>query len=116
MTEIFGFKVQGSEIDPYLVIFKISGANVTATCTCPAGISGTYCKHRVNLMLEPKESKFFNDFNDSDKEKITSLQKSIPGTNVWEALLQFQSAREAVEDAKLAEKAARKKFERQMRG
>ena len=44
------FKVQGSASDPYDVTFQYHGTNLSAYCTCPAGVNGQYCKHRFAIM------------------------------------------------------------------
>jgi hypothetical protein len=40
------FLVQGSAPSPCKVVFVKEDKNLTATCTCPAGQNGQYCKHR----------------------------------------------------------------------
>ena len=42
--------VQGSEWDPYQVGITFSGADFTASCTCPYDWGG-YCKHVVAALL-----------------------------------------------------------------
>lgn len=47
------FLVQGSEKEPYEIIFDKEGDRVTATCSCPAGIkgpTGQCCKHRIGIL------------------------------------------------------------------
>jgi uncharacterized Zn finger protein len=47
------FLVQGSEEEPYEVVFDKEGDRVTATCSCPAGVkgpAGQCCKHRINIL------------------------------------------------------------------
>jgi hypothetical protein len=45
------FKVQGSASDPYDVNFvKQTDTNLSAYCSCPAGVKGQYCKHRFNIL------------------------------------------------------------------
>lgn len=45
------FKVQGSNPDPYKVRFFLDGNSLITTCTCQAGEMGTYCKHRLRILL-----------------------------------------------------------------
>jgi uncharacterized Zn finger protein len=45
------FLVQGSAVEPYQVVFRKNGNNLTATCSCPAGQIKKHCKHRLNLLL-----------------------------------------------------------------
>lgn len=44
------FLVQGSAAEPYVVVVARTGTNVTAHCSCPAGIVGQYCKHRFAIL------------------------------------------------------------------
>lgn len=47
------FLVQGSEEEPYEIIFDKEGDRVTATCSCPAGVkgpTGQCCKHRIGIL------------------------------------------------------------------
>jgi uncharacterized Zn finger protein len=46
----FEFLVQGSAAEPYHVAFRREGRNLSAHCTCPAGESGKYCEHRINIL------------------------------------------------------------------
>jgi hypothetical protein len=50
--EQVNFAVQGSAELPYTVTFINRGnGNLTATCSCPAGMVGQYCKHRLNILV-----------------------------------------------------------------
>jgi uncharacterized Zn finger protein len=42
------FKIQGSSPEPYMVEITPS-PSLTLSCTCPAGIMGTPCKHRIHI-------------------------------------------------------------------
>lgn len=44
------FLIQGSETDPYKVVFEKNGPILKASCTCRAGIFGQLCKHRLLLL------------------------------------------------------------------
>jgi uncharacterized Zn finger protein len=46
----FEFLVQGSAPQPYHVSLRREGRNLSAHCTCPAGESGSYCEHRINIL------------------------------------------------------------------
>lgn len=48
--DAISFLVQGSAADPYHVTIQRDGPNLTARCTCPAGVVGQYCKHRFALL------------------------------------------------------------------
>jgi hypothetical protein len=44
------FRVQGSEAEPYEVVFHKEGTNLQAYCNCKAGENGLYCKHRFAIL------------------------------------------------------------------
>lgn len=44
------FLVNGSTGNEYEVIFYKTDKSLAATCTCPAGEKGTYCKHRLEIL------------------------------------------------------------------
>jgi uncharacterized Zn finger protein len=48
--ETLEFLVQGSASEPYRVLFRRDGANLSGYCTCPAGENGMYCKHRIRIL------------------------------------------------------------------
>lgn len=110
----FHFLVQGSEPDPYDVVFKFDGKNLSARCTCPSGTHGKHCKHHTNLMVEPENSSVFKEFKPKEKEKIKILQEMLPNTDLWSTLHEFLSATEAFKKAKKAEKRAREAFKKKM--
>jgi hypothetical protein len=44
------FRVQGSEAEPYEVVFHKEGTNLQAYCNCKAGKNGLHCKHRFAIL------------------------------------------------------------------
>jgi hypothetical protein len=64
------FLVQGSAPEPYVVVFRKNGNNLTAQCSCPAGENGMYCKHRFRIMEGSDENVISN--NKSDVQLIAS--------------------------------------------
>jgi hypothetical protein len=44
------FLVQGSASEPYETVFDKKDDNVTGTRSCPAGVIGQCCKHRVRIL------------------------------------------------------------------
>lgn len=51
MKKQISFLVQGSQTEPYKVKFYLDGNSLTASCTCQAGEMGTYCNHRLRILL-----------------------------------------------------------------
>jgi hypothetical protein len=50
MADKYTFLVQGSMDEPYTVIFTKSPKRIRVSCSCPAGMKNTLCKHRVRLI------------------------------------------------------------------
>jgi uncharacterized Zn finger protein len=44
------FEVKGSASEPYQILIKKDGTNLSAFCTCPAGKNGMHCKHRISIL------------------------------------------------------------------
>jgi uncharacterized Zn finger protein len=104
MEEIF-FAVQGSAVDPYQVRFvRRGGGNLMATCTCPAGAVGQYCKHRFNLMAGSAEG-----LVSPNHEQVPVVRQWLAGTDVEAAMHALAEAETQMADAKRL--VARKKKE-----
>ena len=72
------FYVKGSSEEPYKVIFvRGSENNLSAYCSCSAGVNGMYCKHRFNI-LDGKSDAILSDNIDD----ITIIQKWYLGSNI----------------------------------
>ena len=50
-SEIITFLVAGSAAKPYEVEFVKDGSELKVYCNCLAGSHGSYCKHRINLLI-----------------------------------------------------------------
>ena len=103
------FLVQGSAKDPYKVKFYKKDNNFTATCSCPAGKKGQYCKHRFSILSNDPEGIVSN--NISDVETVSSWLK---GSDVEKAMEELVRAEEAEYLAKQDLKSARKKLAQTM--
>jgi hypothetical protein len=104
------FLVQGSAKEPYEIEFMKSGSNLTASCTCPAGTNGIYCKHRFNIMRGLEIG--IVSQNKSDAEKIKTW---LAGTAVERALIDVNEKEEHFAQAKQELTVARKKLAKAMR-
>lgn len=104
------FQVQGSASVPYEVVFSREGTNLTATCTCPAGLVGQYCKHRFNILYGMLDGIVSN--NENEVETVVGW---LPGTDVEAAMNAVAAAEVEVERAKKAAAAAKKALARVMR-
>lgn len=88
------FKVKGSQPEPYTVTFTRSGSNITATCTCRAGVMKSHCKHRVNLLLGDITG--ITDGHD----QLPDLMGLIQGSDVEAALNHLMEAEKQLQTAK----------------
>ena len=95
MTNEIEFIVQGSATDPYYVQFKKNGTNLAALCTCPAGIFGQYCKHRIRIMLGDSTGIISDNLTD-----VSEIQKWVCGSDIEKALVQLREAEQQLEEAK----------------
>lgn len=81
MQEI-SFKVQGSALDPYDVVFKKQAdAKLSAFCSCQAGKNGKSCKHRFNILKGIKEGIVSDNLED-----VELVQSWLHGTNLEQAI------------------------------
>jgi hypothetical protein len=104
------FLVKGSAADPYEVEFVLDGNNLSAFCTCPAGINGQYCKHRLGILRG--ETKGIVSDNNSDATVVASW---LPGTDIEQALLGVSDAEKSRAADKASLSAAKKHLARVMR-
>jgi len=89
------FLIQGSEPDPYRVMFRRVEDNFTATCTCRGGEMGQVCKHRINLLKGDTTG-----LVSGNSDQLTHLSGMFAGTDVERAYEKLVEAEAAVEAAK----------------
>lgn len=87
MLEIINFLVKGSSPEPYKVTFTKNKNNINAFCTCPAGIYGQYCKHRLAIMAGDSHAVI-----SKNKDEVIIVQSWLPGSDLQEALLELKKA------------------------
>jgi len=110
MEEIV-FAVQGSAPSPYEVRFvRRDGGNLTASCSCPAGAVGQYCKHRFNLMAGSTEGVVSQNL-----EQVPLVCEWLAGTDVEAAMDRLAKAELQVADAKRLVSKAKKDLAAAMR-
>jgi uncharacterized Zn finger protein len=105
------FRVSGSAPDPYEVTFLRTKGQVAAFCTCPAGESGQYCKHRLAIM-EGNAAAIVSQ-NHGDVETVRTW---LVGTELETALSDFRQAESVYDSAKVALGIAKKDLAMKMRG
>ena len=89
------FLVQGSAPEPYHVLFQKNGTNLTATCTCPAGEIGQYCKHRLRI-LAGETTGIISD----NAASVPEVQSWLPGSDVEAAFSELDKAELELDAAK----------------
>ena len=88
----------------------LDGNNLSAFCTCLAGINGQYCKHRLGILRG--ETKGIVSDNKSDATVVASW---LPGTDIEQALLGVSNAEKSPAADKASLSAAKKHLARVMR-
>jgi uncharacterized Zn finger protein len=106
------FLVQGSEPEPYEVTFqRRDGSQITAICTCQAGQSGLYCKHRINLM-----DGVLTGITSGNESDLGMLVAWLPGSNLAGCLAEIDNAEKQRQMADGLLKKAKKKLADAMYG
>lgn len=82
LMETIEFQIQGSADEPYVIrVSRVSNDNMRATCTCPAGIIGKHCKHRISLL-----SGNTIDIVSNNEHDVKTVRQWMVGTDVEAAL------------------------------
>jgi uncharacterized Zn finger protein len=111
MTQEISFEVQGSAATPYSVTFeKHSETNLSAYCSCPAGVNGQYCKHRFNILNGDTKGIVSTNIDD-----VKIVQSWLPGTDVAKALLKVRELEAEADKINKALAAAKKEVAKVMR-
>lgn len=81
------FEVQGSAPNPYKVVFiRWEPNNISAYCSCPAGIIGQYCKHRFAILEGRIDGIVSTNIDD-----VRFVQAWLPGSDVEKALFKVRN-------------------------
>ena len=104
------FLVQGTAPEPYQVHFALGdGGNITATCTCPAGAMGQYCKHRFNILAGD-----LTGIASGNEPDVALVASWLPGSDVERALTALGDAEREFRVAKSRVAAAKKAIAKAM--
>jgi uncharacterized Zn finger protein len=106
MNEVI-FLVQGSAEEPYEVIIRKEQDNLTALCSCPAGLNRMYCKHRFRILSGSKEG-----IVSDNGENVDVVKNWIFGSDVENALKELFEAENEMEAIKKKVSALKKKLAR----
>lgn len=69
--------------------------NLSARCTCPAGVVGQYCKHRIRIFEGSGEGVV-----SGNEAEVATIVSWLTGTDVESALKQLREAEDRFEKAK----------------
>ena len=97
------YQVQGSASEPYSITISLDGTNLTCLCDCPAGMSGTHCKHWMSVFRGEKQ-----DYIGLDAAQIDEIQSWMSGSELEQAWIEVLRVLEE-EKALKKEIAAKKK-------
>jgi uncharacterized Zn finger protein len=111
IPETIVFAVQGSSPEPYRVTFKRKYPDVCAFCTCPAGMNGQYCKHRIDLIHGVLDGVVAGN-----QEQLTVLSDWLRDSRLGLALEHLGAAEFALEQAKRRVSSAKKVLSAAMYG
>jgi uncharacterized Zn finger protein len=109
ITKEIRFLVQGSEAEPYSVVFGKTGTNLTATCTCKAGERGQHCKHRTRILLG-ETTGIVSD----NAEDVPEIQDWLNGSDVEQAMIELRKAERDLEEAKKRVSLLKKRLSRSL--
>ena len=109
--EKYTFIVQGSADEPYQVVFRRNGTVINAQCSCPAGISGQYCKHRIRILHGETEGIISQNI-----DCVSIVSSWLPGSNIENALIKVNEAEKNLALAKKALLDAKKELALSFRG
>lgn len=104
------FLVQGSAPIPYEVVFAKEGKNLTASCSCPAGQNGQYCKHRFAILDGRIEG-----IVSANVDRVKAVASWLSGTDVERALSEVKEAELRAAEANEELSRLKKKLARAMR-
>lgn len=97
------FLIQGSQADPYKVVFSVNGTSLTAHCNCPAGENGMYCKHRMRILCGDDEG-IVSGNNQDIQLVIDSLKSSSLNVSLQELLASEKNFEQAKKDLSIKKK------------
>ena len=96
------FLVQGTAATPYRVSFRREGRNLSAHCTCPAGESGNYCEHRINILRGSLDGMVSE--NPADVVTVASWLKGTDVDAALQTVIRLEAEAERIKEALSAAK------------
>jgi uncharacterized Zn finger protein len=104
------FSIQGSAPEPYVVRFiRRNDRNLTASCSCPAGAMGQYCKHRFGILGGDASGIVSNNAHE-----VPTIVSWLSGSEIEKSLRALTVSEAELEAAKKRVAAAKKAVARAM--
>jgi hypothetical protein len=75
------FFIQGSADEPYRIEIRLEAGRIIALCSCPAGVNGQYCKHRIGILTG--DAKICTDL---DMAAVATVRGWLPGSALEAAM------------------------------
>jgi hypothetical protein len=79
------FLVQGSSSSPYVVSFSRVPNTILCKCSCPAGMKGQACKHRLRILRGSTENIISDNLHD-----VETVSSWLPGSEIERSLLEVE--------------------------
>ena len=111
MQEEVVIKVISSAGEPYNVNFKFSGNKFSIFCSCPAGIHGKLCKHKISL-LDGDTSLLFDK---SDTEMIEQIYETIKKSKYIEISSSYNILKREIDLLQKKEKKLKEQIEHSLK-
>lgn len=89
------FQVQGSAPVPYDVTFEFTNGQLSASCNCPAGEHGQYCKHRFRIL-----SGSIDGIVSDNTADVAAVQSWFKGTELHRAIESLLTLEREAEELK----------------
>ena len=91
----------------YDVYFEINNDKLVVFCSCPAGIHGKLCKHKIGFLA----GDFSKLFDKEDEDKLIQVQELVSKTNNCAILITYNKVKAEVEEAQKKEAKIRTEIE-----
>ncbi|WDD95174.1 hypothetical protein Bsp3421_005337 [Burkholderia sp. FERM BP-3421] len=106
------FLVQGSAADPYALTFeRRDGGRIATYCSCPAGVNGVSCKHRLAIL-----NGCCADIVSGNREQVESVTAWFADSGLAADLAALDEAERGLTQAKATLASAKKRVAAALKG
>ncbi len=110
--ERIDFLVQGSAASPYELTFeRRDGGRIATFCSCPAGVNGASCKHRLAIL-----NGGCADIVSGNREQVEIVTAWFAGSGLAADLAALEAAERGLAQAKAALASAKKRVAAALKG